>query len=44
MKLIKKIHYFLIYIKLRSEKIPHNHAKIMAEQYNYFYFERRAKK
>ena len=38
MFLIKKIHYYLVYLSLRSKQIEPAHAKVMSEQYIYFYY------
>ena len=38
MFLVKKIHYYFIYLNLRFKKIEPAHSKVMAEQYIYFYY------
>lgn len=38
MYLIKKIHYYIIFLSLRAKKIDPAHSKVMAEQYIYFYY------
>jgi hypothetical protein len=36
MRLIKKIHYYIVYFTLRYKKIDKHFAKVMAEQYIFF--------
>jgi hypothetical protein len=38
MILIKNIHFIFVYINLRLKRIEPAHAKVMAEQYIYFYY------
>ena len=38
MFIVKKIHYYLVYLSFRSKQIEHTHAKVMSEQYIYFYY------
>jgi hypothetical protein len=38
MILVKKIHFYFVYVNLRLKRIEHSHAKIMSEQYIYFYY------
>jgi hypothetical protein len=38
MFLVKKLHYYFVYINLRLKRIEPLHAKVMSEQYIYFYY------
>jgi hypothetical protein len=38
MFIVKKIHYYLVYLSLRFKQIEKTHAVVMAQQYIYFYY------
>ena len=43
MKLIKSIHFYIVYINLRFKKIEKHFARVMAEQYIYFKYSKNKK-